>query len=834
MRVFNEEEAQVRAWKLKLRNTNTNRQSLKNDLLTILNDDSKKAYVRLSQFNLTRNDLLSKDKHQQGWSWISHFNWLNWLFSFFPASWNLPKWGSQLRENLSRTPVPEQHELLTLTDYQHDASFRLLDDNEFENALFDEPMSALSDLKVRLERLKQNHHTQTEIKELINRLYSLKYRLEPSLYQNLLEKLYQTHPKLTSQVFYSMYKKEHYLTPSNQDFVELHMLTRTLIDHFVLRIIDFPVRNDSILYLLTLLTISNPMNKTNHESGLLRSSQNPKTMMTKELQRVLQNKPAYVLFNSELFYVNHHFKVTELKLNTKLNSSDRNLLLSLFPNEENHLANASRKNLKTITSLTGHPWDQHDYILDLFNVWDEPNALYKTYDQLQNHLVKNNWAKLPEIKKSARRSHHALMRPNDDKEGTSSRQTLFSMIDFGHLQHLIDYNLLNPHSSHPLLGHAAHQCLEQLFVDYWHNLSDDTWLPGHLGYESIQFISNHVIKATKHITQMPTNLSDQCEPCLNPRLVQTIPPSMKHAETLAISLIKALSQGILLSQARSLRTQFGDAPSLSNKDLEWILSRVQHVDNSLMKKLRHCLADTKVYNMSDLGHLIESSSSNPGRNAPLDQLITCIRDNLNTAKLAMDQCDSATENHVMEQVLVAFHHCLHHDQLDSKTISILHNELLPLLRGHYVVDSVATQWETELREHHGRLVSWDVSKLQISFEDNQNPLVQANDHLEAALSNKYKAFNRDFENEYVESQLAVYYFHQYLLIQTPGKNNLAIMILENLKGYLTSDQYKQWKKIVHSNLSTHLKVVSSPSFFDLANPEEQALPVNLATSTLLI
>jgi hypothetical protein len=256
MKAYNEYQALIRAWKLKISGVDSKRQDLKAELLAILDDPVYIPLTRVANFKEKQNALLGV-QHEQGWFWDSHFNWLFSLlspvFSFF--NWGNPQPGSRLRMALAEEPVPEKFPMLTLEDYDTCDCLEINEDNTYEEALFSQPGAALCDIKSRLNALIRDTPN-VDLQQLLERLYALKYRLDPFLYQHLLEQLYTAHPKETVLFFYKIYQNEQYETPAEQDCVELHMLARTIMDNFVINRQDIHVHNHSELYLFILLSIS--------------------------------------------------------------------------------------------------------------------------------------------------------------------------------------------------------------------------------------------------------------------------------------------------------------------------------------------------------------------------------------------------------------------------------------------------------------------------------------------------------------------------------------------------------------------------------------------------
>lgn len=254
MRLFNEDEALLRAWKNKLETVTSNRHRLKTELMDLLADNEMSVISRKARFTSRLNELLNRD-HNQGHFWTPSLNWLFTSLSFlFPSNWFRPKSGSRLRNALETPPVFEKFALLSINDFDQSVPGIRLNNREYEDALFDNPALALNELKTRFHAL---NNPEENVSELIERVHALKYRLDSNAYQRLLEKLYRNHPAQTALYFYQIYMRDQYDTPENNDFIELHMLGQGIMEHFVRSTRNVHLHNHNIVYLLTLLTMAN-------------------------------------------------------------------------------------------------------------------------------------------------------------------------------------------------------------------------------------------------------------------------------------------------------------------------------------------------------------------------------------------------------------------------------------------------------------------------------------------------------------------------------------------------------------------------------------------------
>ncbi|VEG90800.1 hypothetical protein [Legionella spiritensis] len=260
MRVYNEDEALLQAWKKKLEKIETSHDDLRNRFLAILEQEHASVYKRKTEFYQLKNKLTS-DEHGQGFSWTPHFQWFWNLLSFFlPTSWlnSIQPKGSRLRQALEEKPVFST-ELLTLEKNEHgNIAVEKLDDEQFEAALFDVPeqaRKALHDAANRLNDLTPECDEET-VTNLIERVYALKSRLDPLSYQRLLVPLYQHHPRTTLAFFYEQYRQDQKSIPDEQDFIEQHLMAKAMMDQWVCSSPDINIHRHNIHYLLIFLTLS--------------------------------------------------------------------------------------------------------------------------------------------------------------------------------------------------------------------------------------------------------------------------------------------------------------------------------------------------------------------------------------------------------------------------------------------------------------------------------------------------------------------------------------------------------------------------------------------------
>ncbi|OCH98349.1 hypothetical protein A8135_12400 [Legionella jamestowniensis] len=230
MRKYNSEEALLFAWRQKLATIKTNRESLKTELLNIL-DAETSTYHRLSRFSDKRRELLSEE-HQQGWSWTANFNWL-WNFLSFISFGRFtinPQPGSRLRDALL-TPPEINTELITADASSTEAL--QLDDLQFETALFSEPQKAFQDFHNRSRQL-TNAASPTEKVRVIERLEALKLRLSPHDYHHALTQLFEQAPQECLTYYYALYRKENsFDVLTEHDFIECYLMAETFVRLYI-------------------------------------------------------------------------------------------------------------------------------------------------------------------------------------------------------------------------------------------------------------------------------------------------------------------------------------------------------------------------------------------------------------------------------------------------------------------------------------------------------------------------------------------------------------------------------------------------------------------------
>lgn len=92
------------------------------------------------------------------------------------------------------------------------------------------------------------------------------------------------------------------------------------------------------------------------EGSLISMSCDPVSINREQLAALTENKPCYLLFNSKVYFVDDNRIPTELKL------KDISPVLSIFPEAKDKKEPATKEQLETITSLTGHTCKKDLYL----------------------------------------------------------------------------------------------------------------------------------------------------------------------------------------------------------------------------------------------------------------------------------------------------------------------------------------------------------------------------------------------------------------------------------------------------------------------------------------
>ncbi|MBA2709351.1 MAG: hypothetical protein H0U57_01975 [Tatlockia sp.] len=255
MHKYNEKEAILQKWKkmlLNLRGTNKNKKAL----LDII-DSQKNAELRLLEFNLKKVDILQQETNET--ENLSFFTWLwSCIVSFFcfwdPQTPSL----SGLEELLLIDVIPESFTRLSETSIDS-GNIDLLNDANFEEALFTNPAKAVADIRGRINYLPD---IRGKINNILERLDAIKYLLTADTYQDLLAKLYKYYPLETLIYHYQSYSEDVERFVGPEEFLELELMSRALMDLFILPLDTDPLslRCFAIQELLLVLACSHLKN----------------------------------------------------------------------------------------------------------------------------------------------------------------------------------------------------------------------------------------------------------------------------------------------------------------------------------------------------------------------------------------------------------------------------------------------------------------------------------------------------------------------------------------------------------------------------------------------
>ncbi|MBA2652769.1 MAG: hypothetical protein H0U73_10950 [Tatlockia sp.] len=250
MRKYNEIEAELQQWKRELVSLKEKSEA-KKKLISII-DGRGSPEVRSSKFKKAKNELL-KPAEEESWSFWSF------LWSLICCFWPSPPPISDtenlkilLKEGITiKTPrrlrLPEGSS-------GNSSPNDLLEEADYELALFIEPQKALADIQHRIESLPQRSDKPTDASDksldvsdeqltnIMERLDAIKNRLNPGTYQNLLTQLYKKYPIDTLIYHYQRYvKAEEAEVSQPEEFIEMELMSRALIDLFILDIKTDPL-----------------------------------------------------------------------------------------------------------------------------------------------------------------------------------------------------------------------------------------------------------------------------------------------------------------------------------------------------------------------------------------------------------------------------------------------------------------------------------------------------------------------------------------------------------------------------------------------------------------
>lgn len=297
MRQYDDDEALLWAWEEKLKkipDTNKKDKDHKSELLTIFTKTSDSAASRLKVFNKEKTALLTEFKKDDWPPFIA------WFVSFFRSLFGSEE-PQHLRKALEEETTIKKVDLLSSSKKQTEngqASATSLNYEAYEEALFTDPQKAFADLQGRIKSFTSDEN----LKEILDRLHAIRYRLTSGTYQELLSELYEKAPVETLSYCYDRYTKDPTLEVDDAyQFIEHELMNRTLINLFISPIKNQNARCEAIQRLLLLLALSgfsNPPLKELLAKTTSDQIKNNEKMLSDNLQATAakdgQPKPIYI------------------------------------------------------------------------------------------------------------------------------------------------------------------------------------------------------------------------------------------------------------------------------------------------------------------------------------------------------------------------------------------------------------------------------------------------------------------------------------------------------------------------------------------------------------
>jgi hypothetical protein len=249
MHKYNEQEAILQKWKKMLLQLAENSEK-KRALLEIINSE-KKVETRLLEFNSKREAILKGDTEEEE----SFFSWL-WsvIVSIFCFCW--PQNPSTELEELLLEKIHINPSRLSGNSSDDEGAGEILEDADYEDALFSNPERAFADIQRLIKFLPANGD---KINNIIERLDAIKYLLTVGTYQTLLSRLYKKFPLETLNYYYQSYCEEPEKFIGPEEFLEQELMSRALMDLFILPLDTDPLnqRCFAIQELLLIIALSN-------------------------------------------------------------------------------------------------------------------------------------------------------------------------------------------------------------------------------------------------------------------------------------------------------------------------------------------------------------------------------------------------------------------------------------------------------------------------------------------------------------------------------------------------------------------------------------------------
>ncbi|KTC68128.1 hypothetical protein Lbir_2730 [Legionella birminghamensis] len=776
MRSYNLEEKKLFLWKEKLLHTKTRKyKGVKKKLLDILSSEESLS-VRKRLFTDYRDQLISS-RHGQGWTWTAHFTWLWKFLSLFLIA-NYPQ-GSRLRKALL-DDIDVSETTLTLEDYRR-AAIGLLEEPDFEEAIFIRPQMALGDLKTRIEKLTAD----SDIEEVLNRLEAIKYGLDCNLYHLLLQKIYKASPVLVCHRLYQLSQKA-FEYPDPHQYIEINTLTKALLETFVTDSSYTSIHLNLGAELLVLLSMSDAqycrqMNITGishyHLSSKTSADQPQSLCIYLELAA---NHELRYLSSDGLFEGN--MSKTFLK-NFLSNHAVDTLFESLETNSPIYLGPYQRKIMDAIAKHSSIKLT--DPLEELITSMTKPHVSIFSEDSLRHAMKKELADKLYESLDSQEQKSREARAILTGKP--VNRDTPLQMLKDIFISHRDKY----PPPQNPLLYSLAKKLCEQLFIDYRQNKEGGYWKENEIGYEMIQLLQRGLINQIRPNTSFQTPAEQ--ESILNPHnYPPIIPVSIREAEYDAITIVlnSGYSDSDLLDSINTVRRERRKV--MSRFSQEWILARVSESSPSLLPAAEHRLIHIHFYDHEDWQKLKETC---PNTKNSAELLMKQLKELLEICRIKRESMDYEEENAKVREALLLLCQLLQADSLNSAILEEVYNYQLDKLAKFYLTHSLGVELKNEIKECHSRRLIRDEGSVS-AMDEEKNPgvtfLDRAEQHLLEAGRFHHSGVLCNFVNEDKESQLAIYYFSLYMKETKPEDWGRAIETLDKLRVYLSEDQYKQW------------------------------------------
>ncbi|KTD45428.1 hypothetical protein Lqui_2899 [Legionella quinlivanii] len=789
MRQYSLDEKKLFLWKEKLHQNKTQKyQGVKRKLLEILDSDEALS-IRKNRFEDYRKQLIS-DNHGQGWTWTPHFTWF-WRFLSFFYPINYPQ-GSSLRKALL-DDIEVSETRLALKDYHQSSCLADLKDDEFEQAIFTDPKSALADLKNRIEQLPADTSAM-DIEVILNRLDAIKNELENNLYHLMLQKICKASPRIACSRLYAL-SQEAFEYPSTNEYIEINLLANTLLSHFVTGFRQVASHLNLGFDLLILLCLSD--DKYRRKLNITGISRYGLALKTENPQLNPHTIYLELLSNGQLNYSSGDGLLTgtlsrEFLAATLSPRAINTLFESLETEAPIHLGIYQRKILEAITQHNSAKLS--DPLADLIADIGKTDAQIFPENSLRRVMRDEMADKL----------YEAL-----DSQGKASREAqamLFgqALNRCNHLQMLKDIFTLH-HKTHtppqnPLIYLVAKSLCEQLFIDYRQNNADGLWKEHEIGSEMIKLLQIAFINTVQPVNSF-YKPADQ-EAILSPyNYPSIIPDAFREAEADAIRFVlnSGYSETRLLDSINETRSE--RRKTVSEFSCEWIISRIRQRSPALTKAVEHRLFLTQFYDVDDW---LVMKKQVKGAQQPVERLMEELKEQLALSRIARESIQYENENNAVSKALGLLFQLLGSDSVTSQQLEEIYNYQLDKLH-FYITHTLTTVLKNELKERQANLLRWDDQSLKdfqiIEEASVSSSLHCALKHLDNANSCIQSEISKEFVKQYNESRIAVYYFSVYMKQSQYQDKAAAKEVLAGLKPYLCEDQYKLWIMKLSKHLS---------------------------------